>query len=116
MLLDAYVNQRILENGEEYITDHIVDAFQAQWANKTATFATVYGLNSEWRKALHMYLPTYANRHVCAAAEQISTSSVMGTNGNGQCVYGWIPHNASFGFLDLAPSILHSNWFWDYIS
>jgi hypothetical protein len=21
--------------------------------------------------------------------------------------YGWIPHNASFGFLDLAPSILH---------
>jgi hypothetical protein len=31
-------------------------------------------------------------------------------------IYGWIPHNASFGFLDLAPSILHSNWFWDYIS
>ena len=30
--------------------------------------------------------------------------------------YGRIPHNASFGFLDLAPSILHSNWFWDYIS
>jgi hypothetical protein len=30
--------------------------------------------------------------------------------------YGWMPHNASFGFLDLAPSILHSNWFWDYIS
>jgi hypothetical protein len=30
--------------------------------------------------------------------------------------YGWIPHNAGFGFLDLAPSILHSNWFWDYIS
>jgi hypothetical protein len=30
--------------------------------------------------------------------------------------YGWIPHNASFGFLDLAPSILHSDWFWDYIS
>jgi hypothetical protein len=24
--------------------------------------------------------------------------------------------SASFGFLDLAPSILHSNWFWDYIS
>jgi hypothetical protein len=30
--------------------------------------------------------------------------------------YGWIPHNAGFGFLDLAPSILPSNWFWDYIS
>jgi hypothetical protein len=30
--------------------------------------------------------------------------------------YGWIPHNASFGFLDLTPSIVHSNWFWDYIS
>jgi hypothetical protein len=30
--------------------------------------------------------------------------------------YGWIPHNAGFGVLDLAPSILHSNWFWDYIS
>jgi hypothetical protein len=30
--------------------------------------------------------------------------------------YGWMPHNAIFGFLDLAPSILHSNWFWDYIS
>jgi hypothetical protein len=88
MLLDAYVNQQILENGEAYITDHIVHAFKAQWANKTATFATVYGgLNSEWRKALHMYLPTYANRHVCAAAEQKGTSSVMGTNGNGQCVY-----------------------------
>jgi hypothetical protein len=25
--------------------------------------------------------------------------------------YGWMPHNASFGFLDLTPSILHSNWF-----
>jgi hypothetical protein len=33
-----------------------------------------------------------------------------------EIVYGWIPHNAGFGFLDLAPSILHSNWFWDYIS
>jgi hypothetical protein len=31
-------------------------------------------------------------------------------------LYGWMPHNASFDFLDLAPSILHSNWFWDYIS
>jgi hypothetical protein len=31
-------------------------------------------------------------------------------------LYGWIPHNAGFGFLDLAPSILHSDWFWDYIS
>jgi hypothetical protein len=30
--------------------------------------------------------------------------------------YGWIPHNAGFGFLDLALSIRHSNWFWDYIS
>jgi hypothetical protein len=30
--------------------------------------------------------------------------------------YGWIPHNAGFGFLDLAPSILHSNWCWDCIS
>ena len=34
-----------------------------------------------------MYLPTYANRHVCTAAEQKGTSSVMGTNGKGQCVY-----------------------------
>jgi hypothetical protein len=34
----------------------------------------------------------------------------------GSILYGWIPHNAGFGFLDLAPSILHSNWFWDYIS
>jgi hypothetical protein len=33
-----------------------------------------------------------------------------------QLGYGWIPHNAGFGFLDLAPSILHSDWFWDYIS
>jgi hypothetical protein len=31
-------------------------------------------------------------------------------------LYGWIPNNAGFGFLDLAPSILHSNWFLDYIS
>jgi hypothetical protein len=29
----------------------------------------------------------------------------------GVLTYGWIPHNAGFGFLDLAPSILHSNWF-----
>jgi hypothetical protein len=33
-----------------------------------------------------------------------------------QAIYGWIPHNAGFGFLDLTPSILHYNWFWDYIS
>jgi hypothetical protein len=33
-----------------------------------------------------------------------------------EITYRWIPHNASFGFLDLAPSIRHSNWFWDYIS
>jgi hypothetical protein len=31
-------------------------------------------------------------------------------------MHSWIAHNASFGFLGLAPSILHSNWFWDYIS
>jgi hypothetical protein len=35
---------------------------------------------------------------------------------NRRHLHGWIPHNAGFGFLDLAPSILHSNWFWDYIS
>jgi hypothetical protein len=27
--------------------------------------------------------------------------------------YGWIPHNASFGFLDLTPSILLLRQFWD---
>jgi hypothetical protein len=26
-------------------------------------------------------------------------------------LYGWISHKTGFGFLDLAPSILHSNWF-----
>jgi hypothetical protein len=34
-------------------------------------------------------------------------------------IYSWIGishNNAGFGFLDLAPSILHSNWFGDYIS
>jgi hypothetical protein len=36
--------------------------------------------------------------------------------GSASSQYGWMPHNAGFGFLDLAPSILHSNWFWDYIS
>jgi hypothetical protein len=25
--------------------------------------------------------------------------------------YSWISHNAGFDFLDLAPPILHSNWF-----
>jgi hypothetical protein len=84
MLIDAYVDRRVLEEGDTYITDAMVDAFQAQWANKTATFATVL---IKMDKALHMYLPTYANRQVCAAAEQKGTSSVMGTNGNGQCVY-----------------------------
>jgi hypothetical protein len=27
--------------------------------------------------------------------------------------YGWVPHNASFGFLDLTPSILLLRQFWD---
>jgi hypothetical protein len=27
--------------------------------------------------------------------------------------YGWIPHNAGFGFLDLTPSILLLRQFWD---
>jgi hypothetical protein len=27
--------------------------------------------------------------------------------------YGWIPHNASFGFMDLTPSILLLRQFWD---
>jgi hypothetical protein len=27
--------------------------------------------------------------------------------------YGWMPHNASFGFLDLTPSILLLRQFWD---
>jgi hypothetical protein len=30
-------------------------------------------------------------------------------------VYGWIGHKSGSGFSDLAPSILHSNWFWDHI-
>jgi hypothetical protein len=54
----------------------------------------------------------------------ISCALVMATFGSvlasakqeGPPRYGWIPHNAGFGFLDLAPSKLHSNWFWDYIS
>jgi hypothetical protein len=45
-----------------------------------------------------------------------ATGVVLDGNKSGFGKYGWIPHNASFGFLDLAPSILHSNWFWDYIS
>jgi hypothetical protein len=28
-------------------------------------------------------------------------------------LYRWIPHNASFGFLDLTPSILLLRQFWD---
>jgi hypothetical protein len=27
--------------------------------------------------------------------------------------FGWIPHNANFGFLDLTPSILLLRQFWD---
>jgi hypothetical protein len=27
--------------------------------------------------------------------------------------YGWMPHNAGFGFLDLTPSILLLRQFWD---
>jgi hypothetical protein len=30
--------------------------------------------------------------------------------------YGWMPHNAGFGFLDLTPLILFLRQFWDYIS
>jgi hypothetical protein len=29
------------------------------------------------------------------------------------CIDSWIPHNASFGFLDLTPSILLLRQFWD---
>jgi hypothetical protein len=28
-------------------------------------------------------------------------------------LYGWMPHNAGFGFLDLTPSILLLRQFWD---
>jgi hypothetical protein len=31
----------------------------------------------------------------------------------GRWMYGWMPHNASFGFLDLTPSILLLRQFWD---
>jgi hypothetical protein len=27
--------------------------------------------------------------------------------------YGWMPHNAGFGFMDLTPSILLLRQFWD---
>ena len=45
-----------------------------------------------------------------------ATTPTQSNHGMKDLLYGWMPHNASFGFLDLAPSILHSNWFWDYIS
>ena len=44
------------------------------------------------------------------------TTAVNAFNANLTYRYSWIPHNAGFGFLDLAPSILHFNWFCDYIS
>jgi hypothetical protein len=45
-----------------------------------------------------------------------ATTPTQSNHGMKDLLYGWMPHNASFGFLDLDPSILHSNWFWDYIS
>jgi hypothetical protein len=86
MLLDPFVNQKILEEGEMYITDDMVDTFQAQWAKKTVSFATLLTSSD---KALHMYLPTYENRQVCTAAEQKPTYLVMGTNGHTppNCIY-----------------------------
>jgi hypothetical protein len=86
MPLDAFVDRKILENGQEYIKDSMAAAFQAQWTNKTVGFATLLGMMD---KGLQLFLPTYANRQICTNAEGDSTSLVMGTNGNTppQCVY-----------------------------
>jgi hypothetical protein len=61
------------------------------------------------RYLTHRQLCTINTQHVVGRVCYTNVASV-------EQRYGWIPHNAGFGFLDPAPSILHSNWFWDYIS
>jgi hypothetical protein len=39
--------------------------------------------------------------------------AVIKLNINMAVAYGWIPHNAGFGVLDLTPSILLLRQFWD---
>jgi hypothetical protein len=65
---------------------------------------------AEYRRKLQVVL-TALNPEVARIAR-----ADLRLGSSGDYGYGWIPHNASFGFLDLAPSILHSNRFWDYIS
>jgi hypothetical protein len=53
---------------------------------------------------------------VCVGGERF-VGGVVGAAGRG-CgsaiiSYGWMPHNAGFGFLDLTPSILLLRQFWD---
>jgi hypothetical protein len=37
----------------------------------------------------------------------------LGVSNRTNFTYGWIPHDAGFGFLDLTPSILLLRQFWD---
>jgi hypothetical protein len=83
--LDPNHKGLLVYESASYITNEIVTAFQKLWTNnKTATFSAVFKVAD---KALHLSLPSYPNRAACAKAELINTSSVMGTNGNKQCVY-----------------------------
>jgi hypothetical protein len=63
------------------------------------------------------HLSTYLNQKKNQLSfEQCGKRVLLMLSSHKTSAYGWMPHNAGFGFLDLAPSILHSNWFWDYIS
>jgi hypothetical protein len=42
-----------------------------------------------------------------------TAAAATATNVAATSYYGWMPHNASFGFLDLTPSILLLRQFWD---
>ena len=54
---------------------------------------------------------------VCTTGEGNGSDLGAGGSGNeaggGEMEYGWMPHNAGFGFLDLTPSILLLRQFWD---
>jgi hypothetical protein len=75
----------VVYESTSYITNDMVTAFQKIWTNNTT--ASLSSVLNVVDKALHLSLPSYPNRAACAKGGRADqTASVMGTNGNRQCV------------------------------
>eukprot|EP00756_Hemistasia_phaeocysticola_P039203 Hpha_TRINITY_DN16802_c1_g1::TRINITY_DN16802_c1_g1_i4::g.151064::m.151064 len=79
----------------------ITDTDRALFANWTRKdVAGFIALAAASPKYLHFYPLRYTDRHVCAKAERSSANQVMGTDGDGNCVY-WIDDARSSGGWEL---------------